>query len=120
MRLKGICAELLADEERGWFERLSDYETDPFGLLIQKIKDIQNQKKVVLFTEDEFKILKGLKERRNFWAHQCFGGLNPITFSKAGTVKSIWDEQKVMSDLDDAIEWDRIITERINALSRNK
>ena len=36
MRLKGICATLLADEERGWFERLEDYESDPLGKLIKQ------------------------------------------------------------------------------------
>ncbi len=33
MHLKAICAGFLADEEKGWFERLSDYETDSFGNL---------------------------------------------------------------------------------------
>ncbi len=120
MRLKCICAELLADEERGWFERLRDCETDPFGLLIQKTKDIQNQKHIVLLSQDDFKGLKELKEKRNYWAHQCFGGLNPITFSSEGTVKSIWGIQKIISDLEDAMKWDETITERINAMPRKK
>ena len=120
MRLKYICAELLADEERGWFERLGDYGSDPFGLLLLKIQDIQKQTHTVLFTQDDFMALKELKEKRNYWAHQCFGGLNPIIFSSKGNVKSIWGVQKIISDLDDAIEWDKIITERINAMPRKK
>ena len=119
MRLKFICAELLADKERGWFERLGDYESDPFGPLLQKIKEIQNQKQIVVFTQDDFKALKELKGRRNYWAHQCFGGLQPITFPN-GVVKSIDVVKNIMSDLDDAIEWDEKITKSINALPRNK
>lgn len=120
MRLKCICADLLADEDRGWFERLSDYESDPLGLLILKIQDLQKQTNTVLFTQDDFKTLKELKGRRNYWVHQCFGGNNPIVFSGEGTVKSIWGIQQIVSDLDDAMKWDEIITERTNALSRNK
>ena len=39
MRFKSACAGLLADEEKGWFNRLDDYESDPFGKLIQKFKN---------------------------------------------------------------------------------
>ena len=48
MRLRFLCADFLADEERNWFERLSDYESDSFGFLLKKIKEIQEQKKVTL------------------------------------------------------------------------
>ena len=37
-RLKYICAQLLADEDKDWFNRLNELESDPFGMLIRKIQ----------------------------------------------------------------------------------
>lgn len=110
MRLKFICSGLLADEEKVWFERLSDYENDSFGCLLKKIKEIQKQKKVNLFKEDDFSKLDDLRKTRNYWAHQCFGGQTPIVF-KDDKVKRNEYAIKIVSDLDEAIEWNEKLTE---------
>lgn len=110
MRLKFICSGLLADEEKVWFERLSDYENDSFGCLLKKIKEIQEQKKIILLGNDDFSKLDDLRKTRNYWAHQCFGGQTPIVF-KDDKVKRNEYAIKIVSDLDEAIEWNEKLTE---------
>ena len=110
MHLKGICSAILADEERNWFERLSDYENDSFGCLLKKIKEIQEQKKIVLIDDDDFSKLDDLRKTRNYWAHQCFGGQQPIVF-KDDKIKRNEYVEKIVSDLKEAIEWDQKLAE---------
>lgn len=110
MRLKFTCAALLADEERGWFDRLNDYESDPFGLLLQKIKDLQVQKQIEVILQEDFIALDELRKTRNYWVHQCFGGQMPIVFRK-GEVKNSGYAKRIVSDLNDAIEWDEKLTQ---------
>ena len=110
MRLKFICAALLADEEKGWFERLYDYDSDPFGLLLQKIKEYQEQKNNPQLSKDDFVALDKIRQRRNYWAHQCFGGLKPIVFNH-GQEKRAEYGNLLISDLNEAIEWDKRLTE---------
>ena len=110
MRLKFICAASLADEEKGWFERLYDYDSDPFGLLLQKIKEYQKQKNNPMLSQDDFAALDEIRQKRNYWAHQCFGGLNPIVFNR-GQLRRAEYGNLLISDLNEAIEWDKQLTE---------
>ena len=45
-RIRAICAALLADEDRNWFDRLDDYETDALGKLIYQVQQIQIQNQI--------------------------------------------------------------------------
>ena len=110
MRLKMMCAAFLADEERGWFERLDDYESDPFGLLTQKIKDLQKQTKTIQLTQDDFSTLDSIREKRNYWVHQCFGGRNPVIFYR-GQLRHNGYAKKIIEDFNEAVEWDEKLTE---------
>ncbi len=110
MRLKFMCAAFLADEERGWFERLDDYESDPFGLLTQKIKDLQKQTNTIQLTQDDFSTLDSIREKRNYWVHQCFGGRNPITFYR-GQLRYNGYAKKIIEDFNEAVDWDKKLTD---------
>lgn len=105
MRLRGICAEILADKERGWFERLDDYSTDPIGVLLDKIKDIQSKKQITILEQDVFDALDALRETRNYWVHQCFGGAEPIIFKRGEVLRDVYAKQ-INLDLRQAVEWD--------------
>lgn len=119
MRLKGICAALLADEERDWFDRLADHESDPLGQLVKKLQELQVQKQIILLSKDGFDALNELRKTRNYWVHQCFGGHKPIVFNK-GEVKRPECAIKIVSDLKDAIEWDEKLTEIMRSLAHRK
>ncbi len=58
MRLKFICAALLPDGEKSWVERIDDYDSDPFGTLLHKIKEVQTQRRVEVLKEDDFLCFK--------------------------------------------------------------
>ena len=112
MRLKAICAALLADEEKSWIQRLDDYESDSFGTLLKKIKEIQEQKHIDVLTKDDLEQLDKMRITRNYWAHQCFGGKQPIIFKKEIVNRNEY-ANKIISDLDEAIEWDEKLTKKI-------
>ena len=113
MHLKGICAAILADEEKSWIERLNDYESDSFGTLLKKIKEIQEQKQINLFSKDELTQLDNLRITRNYWAHQCFGGRQPITF-KNDLLRRDEYADKINADLNEVIEWEEKLTNKMN------
>ena len=110
MRLKGICAAILADADKSWFDRLADYDSDPFGKLIKQIKTLQSQKNIFLFSQADFEALADLRETRNYWVHQCFTSFHPVTFRK-GLVR--WPEfaVRIKSDFQNAVDWDEKLTE---------
>jgi len=107
--LRGICAGLLADEDSNWFDRLRDYETDSLGLLVNKIQAIQEQGQLRLFSQEDFNALQELRKKRNYWTHQCFIGGSPVVFPH-GKVKRSEHAEKVVRDLEDAMEWEEKIT----------
>ena len=81
MRLRGLCAALLKNEDRTWFNGLEIYETDAFGKLIHEIQALQVHKQIEVFTTEDIKYLSAIRQDRNYWVHQCFIGDTPITFS---------------------------------------
>ena len=110
MHLKGICAAILKDKERSWFEKLNDYETDPFGKLVKEIKVLQSQRNIVLFSQMDLEALEELRQKRNYWVHQCFSDHSPVIFRKGELRNPVFSE-RIESDLRDAIMWDEKITE---------
>lgn len=112
MRLKAICAAILADEEKSWIQRLDDYESDSFGTLLKKINEIQEKKQINVLTKDDLSQLDNLRITRNYWAHQCFGGKRPIIFKKEIVNRNEY-ANKIISDLNDAIAWDEKLTNKI-------
>ncbi len=115
--LKGLCASLLADEERSWFDRLADYESDPLGKMIQEIKSLQAKKDCFLFSPEEFEALNTIRQSRNFWVHQCFIGYSHVTF-RNGIVRAPYGG-KLVADLNEAIDWDLKIIEKGRSLDQS-
>lgn len=111
MRLRGICAFFYVDDITSWFKKLDDYETDALCALLNKVKSAQKEKRICLFSELELEELNNLRNERNYWVHECFGGNNPIVFSH-GIVKNTNDVLRISNALNLAIEWDEKLTEK--------
>lgn len=105
MRLKAICAGCLADEEKDWFSRYEDYQSDTWGSLTIKIKDIQKRIQIEYLSNNDFLELDKMRQERNYWAHQCFGGEEPIIFKK-GELKNYKYAIRIENAFRDAIVWD--------------
>ena len=105
MRLKAICAGCLADEEKDWFSRYEDYQSDPWGILTLKLKDIQKRIRIDYLSDNDFIKLDNMRKERNYWTHQCFGGIKPIVFKK-GELKNSQYAINLENALRDAVEWD--------------
>lgn len=110
MHLKGICAALDVDKENSWFDKLDDFEADPLGKLLKKIKKLQSKKNYKLLKDDDFRELDELRKKRNYWVHQCFSTDDHVIFRK-GILREASYCTKICSDWREAIEWDEKITE---------
>ena len=106
-KLKYICANLMADEQNEWFRNLNDVESDPFGMLVTRIQSIQAQKKTILLSPEDIDSLNKLRNTRNYWVHQCFGGLWSSVIFKKGELKNPEYGKRILNDLSEAIEWER-------------
>ncbi len=67
--LEGLYAALSEDP---FHEALREIEKDSIGGVVREIKRIENQKKIVVFTEAEYDEMDKIRERRNFWSHKCY------------------------------------------------
>ena len=108
--LKGICADLLDDGDRRWIDKLDDFDADPMGKLLVKLKELQNNRHLSLFSADDFETLNSMRESRNYWVHQCFSGPTPVIFRK-NEVRRPQFSIRIINDLNQAIDWDQRITE---------
>ncbi len=111
-KLKFICSKLLANEEKGLFDRLDDFENDSFGVLVHKIQEIQQNDDRIALTEQEIKSLNNLRKERNYWIHQCYVSNPHVTFTTKGELKNPAFATRITEALNEAIEWDKILTGR--------
>lgn len=108
-RIRAICAALLADEDRNWFDRLDDYGTDALGKLIYQVQQIQKNGEFSFLSDDDIEGLHELRRNRNYWCHECFNGMLPVTFRK-GNVRRPEHSERLIKDLDEAERWDEKLT----------
>lgn len=106
--LKRICAALIMDKPEGWDDQFEKYDTDPMGKLISILEDTKERQLRDYVSDSKIRKLKKLKERRNYWAHQCFYS-DPIFLTRnreSGemVVKYIKDEKIIKKDCGDAKE----------------
>jgi hypothetical protein len=125
MRLRFICAALLADEERTWFERLDDYGADPMGKLIWKLDEIQKSTGSEFLSEEDTAELNELRANRNYWCHQAFSGELHVTFKRDAVKREMVLKRpeyakKIEDDLDAAIKWDEKLTNVSHAIDAQK
>ena len=120
LRLKGICAAITADGDKGWIERLDDYEGDPLGKLLKELLKVQKQQGREYIKIEEIRQLDILRERRNYWCHQCFGGNESHLYIKKGEVLPDITAKEVKEDLNEAVFWDEKLTEFYRCISQEK
>ena len=115
--LKALCADLVTDENKSWFEHLNEYEADSFGAMLRELKGLCLQSRPDLFSEESLNALEALRERRNYWVHQCFIW-NPTIVFRKGILKHPVHGRMLETDLRDAIERDERIVEIIRSIKK--
>lgn len=118
-RIRAICAALLADEDRNWFDRLDDYGTDALGKLIYQVQQIQKNGQFGFLSDDDIEGLHELRRNRNYWCHECFNGMLPVTFRK-GNVRRPEHGERLIKDLDEAVRWDEKLTSVFRSIGETK
>ena len=88
--LEGLYAAISAEP---FCEALREIEKDSIGGVVREIKKIENEKNIVIFSDEEYQELDMLRERRNFWCHACYTG----AYDKITGVPQ--NEQMLLSDL---------------------
>lgn len=67
--LEGLYA-FLSDEP--FHKAIRQIEKDAIGGVVWEIKKIENQRDITVFSRDEYEALDQIRERRNFWSHECY------------------------------------------------
>lgn len=82
---------------------LQEVEKDSLGGVVREIKELEREKKVKIFTEDEYNQLRAIIGRRNFWCHCCYWEM-PFDRKTGGPAKA-QDMLTLFEDMKTAEQW---------------
>jgi hypothetical protein len=110
--LEGIYATISG---KSFLDGLKDVEKDSLSGVVREIKEVEREKRITVFTEEEYKQLRRIIERRNFWCHCCYFDL---TFDlKTGGPAKVRDVQVMFDDLREAEQWrEQLFQKKIDLL----
>lgn len=114
--LEGIYA---AVSDKPFCIGLKEIERDSLGGVIREIKDIEKEKGINILSEDEYKQLRQIVERRNFWCHSCY---YELSFDlKTGGPAKVSDIQALFEDMKTAEHWrEQLFRKKINLLEKRR
>ena len=113
--LEGIYAAISG---KSFLDGIQDVEKDSLGGVIREIKEVEREKKIAVFTEDEYKQLRQIIERRNFWCHCCYFELS---FDRqTGGLARVRDIQLLVEDMKTAEQWREQLLQKKIALLKKK
>ena len=98
--LEGIYAAICG---KVFWDGLKDVEKYGCSRLIMEIKNLEAEKKMEVFTEEECQQLQEVFQRRNFWCHNCYYDM--VFDPKAGGLKYERDIKLMKMDLRRAECW---------------
>lgn len=68
-RLKNMYSELIEGHYPECFDEVAEKS---LGVLIEKLKDVENINETHYLTEEDYSNLKKVKDMRNYWCHSCY------------------------------------------------
>ena len=105
--LEGIYA---AVSDKNFADGIKDVEKDSLSGIIREIREIEQEKNINIFTEEEYKQLREIINRRNFWCHSCYFELS--FDRKTGGLAKVRDVKKLIEDIRDAEYWREALFEK--------
>lgn len=98
--LEGIYAAIL---DKPFRDGIKEIERDSLSGVVREIRELEQDKKITVFTDDEYKQLRQIIDRRNFWCHCCYFELSFDL--KTGALARVRDVQVLMEDTKTAEAW---------------
>lgn len=112
--LEGIYAAISG---KPFLEGVREVERDSIGGVVREIREVEREKKMEIFTEEDYNQLRQIVERRNFWCHCCYFELS---FDReSGGLARVRDVQMLLSDMEAAEAWrERLRVKKIELVKK--
>ena len=113
--LEGIYA---AVSGKSFADGLREVERDSLGGVVREIKELEREKKILIFTGEEYDRLREIIDRRNYWCHCCYF---EMAFDRqTGGPAKVRDVQALFADLKTAEQWREQLFEKKLSLMKPK
>ena len=112
--LEGIYAAI---SEKSFSDGIKEVEKDSLGGVVREIRELERDKKIRVFTEEEYAQLRQIIERRNFWCHCCYF---EMAFDlKTGGPARVRDVQILFEDMKTAEQWrEQLFQKKLDLLEK--
>ena len=114
--LEGIYAAVL---DKPFRDGIKEIEKDSLSGVLREIRDLEQEKNLKIITEEEYKKLRQVIERRNFWCHCCYC---EMAFDlKTGGPAKVTDVQQLLADLEEAEKWrEHLFQKKVSLLEKRR
>ena len=112
--LEGIYAAL---SDMPFMDGIREIEKDSLSGVVRELRDLELMKGIKILTGEEYKQLRQLIERRNFWCHCCYF---EMSFDlQTGNPARVRDIQDLMEDLQAAEQWrEKLYRKKVDLLKQ--
>lgn len=112
--LEGIYAAI---SDKPFMDGIREIEKDSLSGVVRELRDLELMKGIKILTGEEYKQLRQLIERRNFWCHCCYF---EMSFDlQTGNPARVRDIQELMEDLQTAEQWrEKLYRKKVDLLKQ--
>ncbi len=112
--LEGIYAAI---SDKPFMDGIREIEKDSLSGVVRELRELERIKGIQILTGEEYKQLRQLIERRNFWCHCCYF---EMSFDlQTGNPARVRDIQDLMEDLQTAEQWrEKLYRKKVDLLKQ--
>lgn len=112
--LEGIYAAISG---KPFLDGIREIERDSLSGVVREIRTVEREKKIKIFTEEEYTSLRQIIERRNFWCHCCY--FEMVFDRETGGPAKVRDVQALFDDMKTAEVWrERLLQKKRSLLKK--
>ena len=112
--LDGIYA---AVSDKPFADGVKEVERDSLSGVIREIRELEREKRIQVLTGEEYKQLRNIVDRRNFWCHSCYFEMS-FDMQTGGPAK-VRDVQRLFEDMKTAEQWrEKLFQRKIELLAQ--
>lgn len=114
--LEGIYAAL---SDKPFGDGIREIEKDSLSGVVRELRELEEKKHITIFSGEEYKQLRKVIERRNFWCHCCY---YELSFDlKTGAPAKVQDVQDLLEDLKTAEQWrEKLFQKKLELLAKKQ